>query len=248
MKRLHLVTLFILMISFGVSAQNIDITSLKDLSLRSYKLHNKIEAQGKIIDIANLDGSPYWNEDYHLGKIIIKEEEGIKTTKAFVRYRIFDDIFEVKKSLKAPESSAMELERTQDIVVLLDHKKFVLLRNLPIRIRGVRNGYAIVMLTPNKLEGNAILYKRMSQTFTPARAPKGPYDSGRKASLDREDYYFVKIDNRLYQITPHKRKAYKDFPNHQKELKDFIKENRLKFRNDEQDEDMIQLVKYYNSL
>lgn len=231
-----------------VHSQVLTTSNVKDYVMQSNINHNQINDKGKIVNLSELNGSPYWNKEFAQGKILIKKGDKVKTITVFIRYRIFDDIFEVKKTKTAPDSKILDMQRSTDLEVKLAHTKFEFLKHLPVEIRGVRNGYAIVLVSPRKDTDEATLYKRMSQILIPAKAPSNPYDKGKKASLREKDYYFVKIDGRLYQIEPHHRKAYRGFPDHNKDLKKYISKNRLKFRGDNKDSDMIRLVNYYNGL
>ena len=69
-----------------------------------------------------------------------------------------------------------------------------------------------------------------------------------KAKLETEVFYFIEVNETITQIEPHKRRAADAFPSHQDQLEEYIKDNRLKFRGDDEEKDLIQLVKYYNSI
>lgn len=245
MKKICLLLFIGLFINTGLKAQSLNINNVTDV-VRQGRLNN-IDVENKKINFSEIKDSPFWDDDFVRGQILVKQDGEEKIISAFIRYRIFDDMFEVKKNKTDPDSQITTMKRSKDIAVKLKDKKFVLLMNLPITIRGVRNGYSMILVAPKK-DGDATLYKRLSQKFIPAKAPKNPYDTGKKARLDENDFYFVKIDGQLYNVEPHKKKAFKNFPDHNKELKGFISKNKMKFKNKTKDQDMIRLVNFYNTL
>ncbi len=230
----------------AVYSQALTVNDYRGLVRQSYLNSNLdvLNAKGKIVNLEAVNGSPYWSNKFEKGKIILNDGTNTRSVDTYLRYRIFDDVFEIRKSLSS--TKIMGMQRSPNITVILGNKKFVFLQNLPVEIRGTRSGYAMVLIPATN--GGVALYKRMSQNFIPAVPPKNSYDKGKKARLEENDYYFVKINGELYRIHADKRAAYKDFPDHQKELKQFMKKNRIKFRHKEVDADMVRLVNYYKEL
>lgn len=231
-------------VGFQVDAQALTLNNMEDLGRQVQQNNNIINAEGKMVNTADMKGSPYWNDDFVSGKIIDKKNE--KTLNVFLRYRIFDDIFEIKKT--KTDSKILNMRRSNNFEVVLNNKKFVFLKNLPVKINGAYNGYSMVLAQPKEGEEGVTLYKRMSETYIPGQKAKSSYDREKKAELERKDYYFIKIGDMLYSIEPNKRKAADAFPSQTKRLENFIGNNNLKFNNGNQDRDLMRLVNYYNKL
>lgn len=244
MKRLFTLTI-VGFFCFFSHAQVIEVNGFKDLgTLNQLNEHKAIISNGKVvINTKDIKGTPYWSEDFVAGKIISNKDNS--SLQAFIRYRIFDDVFEVKKEKNDNEIMVMKRSSTFDI--LLNNKRFTLLTDLPVKINGAYNGYGMTMVQPTSGEGVS-LYKRMSKEYHPEVPAKGPYDRAEKAELESIDFYFVGINGQLHQIIPDRREAYKAFPDKNDLLKNYIKKERLRFRNDEIDQDLTTLVNYYNSL
>lgn len=237
----------VIMVLFGhiSSAQTIQINSLNDLAmLNNVNERKSIISNGEIvINTKDLDGTPYWNENFAMGKIISTKDNS--SIVAFIRYRIFDDIFEIKKEKN--DADILIMKRSKDYNVLLNNEEFTFLKNLPIEINGAYNGYAMILVTAKNGEG-ATLYKRFSKEYHPEVKPKGSYDRGKKASLESANFYFIKVHDQLHLIEPDRKEAYKAFPDHNEQLKDYIKDEKLRFRKDEIESDLIKLITYYNTL
>ena len=194
---------------------------------------NRIESQDVI-------GSIYLDKNFQKGKII-DIEKGI-VIDAYLRYRIIDDTFEVKT--KPSDTETILMDRSSKFDIRLGEKSFTFLNNQPISLKGTRNGY--VMIHTEK--DNVSLYQRLTQDYIPGEKAQTAMESDRKPRLNNNNHYFLKISNNITEIIPHKKEAYKAFPNHQDELKDYIKDQKLKFKSDDQTEDLTKLVEYYASL
>jgi hypothetical protein len=194
----------------------------------------------KILDQSNLDGSPYLEEDFILSKVVDQNQN--KTMAVYARYRIFDDVFEMKQ--KPTSSKEFSIPRTKDFEVFIDNKKYMLFTDYPIEMNGTYSGYARVLYSSNKLQ----LIKRITQTYIKAEPPKNSYSSPTNAALENNVFYFVVINDQIFQVEAHKRRAADGFPNHQEKLEDFIKDEKLKFKSDEEDADLIKLAIYYQTL
>lgn len=233
--------LLMLLFNFGVAAQTININSVADVA-RQVKINEMLDADNQFIPFSELARSPFLNDEFVQGQVFVKTTD--KVFPALLRYHIFDDKFEVKKS--PTEEAYFDLNRDPQIDVVLQGKRFEILENLPINIRGTNSGYGLVMVKEGS--DKASLYKRISQTYVHGTPDEGLYKKGKKPTLEDHEDYFVKIEGKFYHIKSDKKEAPQSFPNHQKELKTYIKNNKLKFRKKTMDDDITQLVNYYNIL
>ncbi|WP_121666774.1 hypothetical protein [Mesonia aquimarina] len=239
----------ILIICLGVfvtdaKAQVTQVGNLQDLTILNKVIESNrgIEIAGQFINTEDLNGSPYLNEDFKSG--YIEDQAKDKKIKGYLRYRIFDDVFEVKNNPRSDE--AMVLKRSEKYVINIGTREFMFLQNLPIRIKGVNNGYVEVLV---KDDNGVSLYKRITQDYSPAKKARSTYSSSQKAKLDNNIHYFISSNGNMEVIEAHKRKAADAFANNNEVLEDYIKENGLKFRGEEDEQkDLIQLVNYYNTL
>ena len=89
------------------------------------------------------------------------------------------------------------------------------------------------------------LYKRYYQKFHDPKPAKTSYEQDIPGKLTNHISYYVLLDNNLVLMNPKRSKILNSFPKHTKKLKAFIKEKKLKFKNDK---DFVQLIQYYDSL
>lgn len=189
----------------------------------------------------NLKGSPYANQNFIKGEIIDKSIE--KKIDVYLRYRIIDDVIQVKSN--STNNDIYILSRSTKNEALIGESLYLFLENYPIQMNGTSNGYALVLNNRNK---SAILLKRQVQEYIASKEAQNSYSSNTPAKLNTSIYYFIKTNDEIIQIEPHKKRAADAFPDHKKELENYIKDKKLKFRGDDEEKDLIELVEYYNTL
>jgi len=195
---------------------------------------------GKKIRNVDVIGDMYLSPDFHKARIIDKISGEV--INVYLRYRIFDDTFEARKS--TDDEATLFLERSNQYDIKYNNLHFVFINKLPLFINKANNGYVLVLSENEKIS----LCKRLSQKYIPGQKTNSPMESDKKARLINKENYFININNILIEVEPDKRNAFKAFPKHQKELKQFIKDHKLKFKESSKDEDLIELVSYYKKL
>jgi len=242
-KNLTFTAIAALTISVTTNAQISRIDDGQDvMNLKNVIDQNpKRTSSASILEKPNLQGSPYWNEDFQSGKIINKESnKEIRNIR--LRYRILDDIIQLKDN---NSDDFMTLDRSQNLIIYINRQKFVFLENYPININGTNNGYSIELFNSKK----ASLLKRISQNYVEGREADNSYSASIPPKLEKKINYFVKIkEDKILAIEPHRKRAADAFPDHQDEVKSFIKKNKLKFRGSDEEADLIKLVEYYSAL
>lgn len=194
-----------------------------------------------IIVDPNLKGSPYANQNFIKGEVIDKQNN--KKIDVYLRYRIIDDVIQVKSN--STNNNIYILSRSPKNEALIGQSLYLFLENYPIQMNGTSNGYALVLNSINK---SAILLKRQVQEYIASKEAENSYSSNTPAKLNTSTYYFIKINDEIIQIEPHKKRAADAFPDHKKELENYIKDKKLKFRGDDEEKDLIELIEYYNTL
>lgn len=193
------------------------------------------------INLKNVDGSIYENEEFKEG--ILYDTEKDRNLQLFVRFDVFNDRFEVKENDYSKD--IFILDRTDNFKIFFKEspeKRFVFFNSLPINDNN--NGY-LYKLIDNDLK----LFKHYTKMYYPPEPAKNSYESSKKARLvDNVSYFIQNEEFNFIEVNLNKRKIIDDFPAHQKELKNYIKDKKLKFRGDDEEKDLIQLVEYYNTL
>ncbi|MBW2962427.1 hypothetical protein [Mesonia aestuariivivens] len=247
MKHIHLLSIFtaILILSNSADCQVMSLENHQDLAIFSNMNaeRDKLMVDGKFVNTSVIQGSPYLEDKFKNGAIKNLQNDKIITTN--LRYRIFDDMFEIQANSDSEELSV--LKRSKNYSIKINNKSFVFVENFPIKMKGVYNGYVLILSNNNDPKDGVVLYKRIIQQYIEAKKKANSY-SNSKSRLVNEEYYFIAIDDKILQIEPNRKKAADAFPNHNSKLDKYIKDNKIKFRGNDEESDLIKLVEYYNTL
>ncbi len=197
------------------------------------------------INVSDINGTPFLKKEFSYGFVL----DTVSQTKAYtnLRYDVYNDLFEIK--LEPSSKSLKTIVRSPQFQYFLNDEKFVLIQtdvlNKNQYISG--NGY-VVELTTSKLE--VVLYKRYTKKFIPGKDAKSSYGTSMPPRITEETNFIIKFEDKFVLAEPHKRKILDAFPNHEKKLKKYIKDKGFKFRGSDREiqNEMIQVVRYYNSL
>lgn len=231
--------LFCLVLNAQMGAE-FDVIDLQNMTSNN----NSLDTQFGKIDFDDIDGSPYLSTDFKKGKII--ETTNGQILEAYLRYNIFEDNFEVKPNLN--DSEIFLIKRYPNYRFTYDRNKVEFVLNSKL-FNNKDNGYAFVLLDGE----NFSLYKIYSQSLTPPKKGKTPYDRDKPASLNTTKTYLISkdISKNFTELDPHRRRILNAFDsNFESEMKDFMKSKNYKLRGDhaEIENQMIQIVSHYNSL
>ena len=248
MKNLFRNSVFALLVLSTISVAAQVGGNFNSNDLQSFTVYNTINQNGKVIDLDNLDGSIYLNEDFQPGTIIDTEKD--QEVKALLRYNIFKDQVEINFNKRANDINVLKRSTNYKYILNGDYIKLVF--NDKIFRGGKDNGYLFI-LGNRSAEGNQVkLYKKYYQNYTPPRKAKSTYEKAKPARLeDAAEYYISQDDKKFTQIETNKRNILDAFDDQYKsDLKKFIKSKDFKFRGDDKEveNEVRRLVSYYNTL
>jgi hypothetical protein len=216
--------------------------------LQSFSVYNTINENGKVIDLDNLDGSIYLNEEFEPGLVIDTSKD--QELKAMLRYNIFKDQVEINLIKKKDEISV--LKRSTNYEYILNGDRIKLFFNDKIFRGGKDNGYLFI-LGNTSFEGQQVnLYKKYYQNYTPPKKASSTYVQPKPASLENASEYYISEDGKNFNLVEANRRNILDAfdSKYRSDLKDFIKSKNFKFRgNDiEVENEIKRLVYFYNTL
>ena len=186
-------------------------------------------------EFKQIKGSPYDSDVFLLGSIF--QNEQLVEKNAFLRYNIFSNEIEIKKSSSDTEYNA--LIRNSDMIIKIEDDVFVL---IPFEGEDEKGSYFKIISSGAHLD----LYKRSSVEYTPRTFPKTSYDREKPAKFMRTDSYYLMLkDGKFVEMPKKKSKLLKIMKRNENEIKDFIKVNHINLK---EENDLIKLVKFYNSL
>ena len=226
MKKIY-ISLIIILVAFTASAQNLW------LGAEGQKFYDELLIRKALKgEVEDYEGSPYMDEEFTEAIVISSDSNIYKGVP--LRYNVYNDLFEVKL-----EDGAYALKRGVIVceVIMGDHSFIYTLYDYQ---SVEKEGYLEIIA-----EGEYSLLKQYQVVFKQAE-PVKPYQDARPAIFQTRDPLlyishgdskpvFVRNKKYLLDIAGDKGKA----------LNDFMKDNKLKMRSQE---DMIKAVEFLNSL
>jgi len=230
MKKLILLAIIILTASTPLFAQNL-VTQRKIAFFTDYV--DRFNTN-EIYDINSPDiyqGSPYYNNSFLLGNVYYNNE--LLQKNIALRFNVFADEMEFKKSIADADSEAQAIVKSQDIFVTINGVAFVFLPS---------KGYFEVIY-----DGINFSYiKKVAKKYYPARPPANSYDQGALATFqDKETFFLYTKEGMIYEFPKSKSKKLKVFGDSQKEVNKYIKENKLDIN---KEKDLKRVVMYLDGL
>lgn len=239
--------LLTVLISITTFAQSSEMGQLNNTRKTSGGYFFRVDASEKISN-EDIDGSPFLYENFTYGKIIDLSQD--KTIEALMRYDVYQDRFEI---MVADDSENIKvLKRSNNYEYVLNREKFVLIQSEEAINEihyNVGNGYVVELTSPENSE--AALYKRYSKKLIQGKKAKTTYQQDTPPKIENDVRYIIKFGDEFVRVEDHKRKILDAFPkDKQKDIKDYIKSKKFKFRGSEQEiqNEMVQVVRYYNTL
>jgi len=226
MKTIYL-SLFLMACTISLTAQNLLLGAEGQKFYDEFLIRNAAKGE-----VERYEGSPYMDEEFSEATVISSENQVFE--KVPVRYNVYYDLFEVQM-----EEVVYNLKRGGIVskVTLSGHNFLYMTYNYQ---SGEGEGY-LELIT----EGMYTLYKQYQVVFKKAE-PAQPYQDAKPAMFQERDplFYIAYGDNQPVFIK-NKRNLMDIAGDNEKALKDFINDNGLKVRNEE---DMVKAVEFLNSL
>ncbi|QBA64923.1 hypothetical protein [Muriicola soli] len=180
---------------------------------------------------SDVQGTPYANEEFLEGTLY---RFGKAKFKGRFRYNAYTNEIE-NESKNGP----LVLLRTDYYQVTIGNDLYIIASYL--EKGAIRKSYFV-----EKNKGKVCLLKKESKELSQLEFPGSSYRPERAARFKDEVSYYLKVgSDPAVKVGLKKKDMVKVLADHQKEVQAFIKENSLKIRSEE---DVLQLLAYYNSL
>ena len=223
MKKISLNVFMLLIIIFQITAQDIErvngIISYLDFNSKT------------ISDYSEIKGSPYLTDDFVMSKVFFKNDSIMKIA---LRYNIYDKSMELKLNNSAYSISnphvIKKIEMNDNIFIYYYNKNDI-----------NYNSYYELLVS-----GKNYLIAKKDIVFRDANPPKyGILEPEPKKFINRKDIYYVVKDSSLPIIIKNNKSMKEIFSDKKEQIEKFIKKEKISYK---KRNDLIQLVKYYNSL
>jgi hypothetical protein len=194
---------------------------------------NLSDAEFKLIE-----GSPYAHKEFMEGSIF--EGEELLQKNVLLRYNIFSDEIEIKKSVNDKEYSA--LVKRSGMLIKIFNEVYTL---IPFEGSDERGQYFKVLTTGEHLS----LYKKSTVEFIQRTFAKTSYDRDKPAKFTQTDTYFLatKAGN-FVEMPDSKSKVLKLMKNKESEIKAYFKSNRPNLKDEKYHTRKYRSKFWYNSL
>ncbi len=225
MKNLAFTLVFALLSSVGFSQQRLDFTGTGETDYTS-GYFSKYVATDKYEDI---EGSPYFNSTWEVGTITLKS--GIVLKIESFKY----DVYEAKL-LFLKDEKPLYFATPEDIESFtIGSNKFINLRQ-----KGMNDYYEKI------IEGDDFnLLKEYSCTFVQGKETDGITPKTKDRYKVNSSYYLQEGEKDLQKLKFNEKSILEITGNRQDEIKNYIKENKL---NCKKEEDVIKILDFYSSL
>ena len=243
MKKIFLLGL-LFTFSLPTFAQVSEMMGFRDYRDIADAYYVKLRENSKF-DINDIKGSPFLSEEFQFGNIL--DNNSMKKVETYLRYDMYNDVFEIQLDTRSDKINT--LERTQNFDYYLNDEKFVLIKSNVLNVEHYTsgNGYVVELIPENE---NAALYKRYFVELKSGSKALTSYQEDIPPSIRKEEMYIIKINDDYYELEKDRKDVIEAFPDFKDKLKKYIKEKKFKFRGDDREvqNQMVQLVRYYNSL
>ena len=221
----------VVFISLVLILPTLAISQTKELQEYNNLLLRTQESQSLKLEYTNIEGNPYSNEELIPGTIVFVS--GNQMDNIPLRYNWYRKDMEFEnegKVLAMPEMKEIDH-------IIINGNKYV-----PFYYLKSIKGYLVELV-----KGEYSLFRAEDVRFINAKPPASGYDDYQPAKFDwyRTKYYVISLKGNVIELAPSKKKLVQQFPGYEKQISNFIKENKLTVR---KEEDLTAIIEMLNSL
>ncbi len=215
-------TLFLFFTMFYSKAQDVP---------RNYiALRDELKSYTGITESDQLAGSPYINEKFLPGQIIVDEKQ---FQNVYLRFNALNEVMEIK--VRPGDEEVFFLPRTEKYTYIQDNKTFFI-KDFIIEDGEVISGYWINYFRNSK---NLFVGKPVTRT-TAAKAAQTGYEKPKPPKVDTYVHYYLSLnDSPLKKVNLKQRDFEKIFQSDR--MKKYFSNNKIK-----EVEDVVAMLKYYS--
>ena len=189
-------------------------------------------------DLGKYKGTPYETEHFQRGLVFYNKQN---LGPVYYRYNIYADQVEIKSTPPLENEEAKALNKSKETILVQMNGKELLLKRFTEKTGNTLQGYLSQISTGKTYT----LYSRQIKTFTQGKAAKSSFEEDKPSKfIGFTQYYLSKDNHSIKEISLKSSKFIKSIDKgKQQKLKNFIKENSLKLKNEEQ---LIRVIIHLN--
>jgi hypothetical protein len=239
--KLYKMKTFLLTLVLGLFFLNVNSQQTRQAALLEYLTQYQFDKTVKFEDInletLNYTGSPYVNPSFLSGEIY--HSNRLIADNVPLRYNALVDEMEFKPTFETPDAESSALMKSPEVDVRIGNKVFVF---APYQGGVEKGGYFEVLIGGERND----LFKKYNKKFTPEQKATTSLTRDVPARFTDNPVYFIVLhDGRFVEIPSRPRNFSNAFIGKEREISNYIREKNLDVRNEDH---IIQIVKYYNSL
>ncbi|WP_299434954.1 hypothetical protein [uncultured Aquimarina sp.] len=181
-----------------------------------------VKPDGEKIELSDFKGTPYLDKEFQKGVV----HDGLtgKENNLFLRYDALNDLFEMKDTKVAKNKKF--LKKAFEVYVVFNGKTFYYQNYINDDGRSVVGYLHEIARVADKT-----IYMKYGKNLVMPEKAATSLEQDRPGRIKNETYYVVGVSNKLKATEIKKKNVLDHFPDDKKgKLKEFIKKNRLKFK------------------
>jgi hypothetical protein len=234
MKRIYFVTILFLSLSisntFGQFSYGSSIIDPYDF------YHIQQNSTKAKIDLSSVEGSPYEQETFVLGKV--SEQLTNNSMNYYLRYNIYND--EIQMKLNLDDEKIVGLIKSLNHYAVINNKEYHYM-SYSNNNKNINEGYFILASNDTK---NSIYLKKIVK-FKEGQPEKDSFRKAIPSAFKNFERYYYQKDRVLFQIPTKKKEILVLFSEEKEDLKKFMKTEKINLKDEK---DLIKLFKYYDTL
>jgi len=234
MKRIYIVTILFLSLSvFNTYGQFTYGSSIID----PYDFYHILENSAKAkIDLSSVEGSPYEQETFVMGKAAEKLTNN--SINYYLRYNIYND--EIQMKIKLDDEKIVGLIKSLNHYAVINNREYHYM-SYSENDKSINEGYFI--LVSNDIKNS--LYLKKIVKFKVGQPAKDSFRKAIPSAFKNFERYYYQKGRVLFQVPTKKKEILLHFSDKKEDLKKFMKAEKINLKNEK---DLIKLFKYYDSL
>ena len=217
--------------AFSVNAQNVANEFDQEAAFLSSKTVPVFKGYKK------MKGSIYNSKEFQRGSVFVDGK--IIASNVGLRYNAQNEEIEYKQQLSSQATVVNVLKKSENIEVQILNDRYIY---RPSPSKKLRDGYLIILEENEKLT----LYKKLSKEFIEGKKSVNSYTRDVPDSFKEREALFIEMSGeKIIEIPSSKGKRKKLFSAKESEISEFVKNEKLNLRNDE---DLIKVFQYYSTL
>jgi hypothetical protein len=189
-----------------------------------------------ILDYINIKGSPYENNEFTFGKVT--DESSNKSINLYLRYNIYNDIFELKANLD--DNKTAPLLKANDLSCKIGNNIYYYLSFTDENNKEF-NGYLKLLYKGKKYS----LYQRLTSHFTPRKEAINSFTPPVPPTFDKKISYYIKQGEAISFLPYKKKHLLKKYPSQSKAIKTYLSRTRPNLR---KKNDLISFVRFLDTI